>query len=414
MKLSLQPQWLDGMLGKGAGGLVIALCLLAPNVERQPATGLAALLAILVLLRLLITGRKILNELDSIDWAMAGLLVSAALSTFFGWPSPSGRMQGVAEAAALFTLFYGIRHGGYDQVWLRRFAQAAVIGAMIAAMLGLVAHLVDHRPFTLPGIPGTIRAAVYLGISLLLAIGFAQEQTGYARFVWATAALFLFMMVLFLHSRAVVIGIIFCLWIGFSIRFRTRALGLMMAIFLMILIMPTMMPKEIRATFEAKATELAELILEGKISANDRLRVAGWQIAVAWIKHGDNALLGIGPRNYHMLSTKRGSLALPGQVDEQAWNLSHAHNMFLTRYVEQGILGLIVLLFFLLSLAKRMARDAFAGKIDWKWWGAFGGLVLPVLNGLVGSPWNHEYVWLAVLLFAIYLALRDRARVQPS
>lgn len=414
MMLSLQHRWLDDRLGKLAGGLVISLCLLVPSVERQPATGIAALLAIVVLLRLLLAGRQLLNELDSIDWAMAALLASAVLSTFFGWPSSSGRMQGIAEATALLTLFYGVRHGGYDRVWLQRFAQATVIGAIIAAMLGLASHLWNHHPFTLPGIQGTVRASVYLGIALFLAIGFAQEQVGFPRLFWVSMASLLFALVLFLHSRAVVIAVALSLLVGFGFRFRKRVIGLVMALLLAMLVTPSMMPKEVRSAFDAKATELADLVFNRKISANDRLRIEGWQIAAAWIKHGDNALLGIGPRNYHLLSTKRDTLALPRPVDESAWYLSHAHNMFLTRYVEQGILGLTALLLFLLLAGKRLANDGLCGKIDWAWWGAFGGLTLPVLNGLVGSPWNHEYAWLAVLVFAIYLASRDRARILSS
>lgn len=414
MMLSSRIQGVDNMLRKLAGGLVIALCLLVPSFERQPVNGIAALLAVVVTARLLIAGRKKLSVLDTIDWTMAALLVSAILSTYFGWRSPSGGMQGIAEAIGLFTLFYCVRHGGYDREWLLQFAVAAIMGATIAALVSLKLHLIDNRPFALTGIPGTIRSALYLGIALTLSVGLALGTAGYKRLVWITVAFFLFAMLLFLHSRAVIIALSICLLVGLALRFRLRAVGLLMAMSIVILVTPTLMPKETRARFDVKATELVQLAAHGNISPNDQLRIDGWHIAIAWIRHGEQALLGIGPRNYRMIEALRDTLPLSRQVGEDAWSLSHAHNLFFTRYIEQGLLGLAVLLVLLTAIARRLTIDGLAGRTSWPWWGAWGGFLLPLLNGLVGSPWNREYVWLAVLSFAMYLALSDRAGDQSS
>lgn len=399
---------LDDKLSALASWLLIALCLLVPIFSRQPVNTLAALFALVVSTRLLITARLRRAKLDVIDWAMVALLFSALLSTSLGWRSPSGRMQGVAEAIALFTVFYGIRHGGYDEAWRARFAAAAITGAVMAALFGLALYLSEHHPFALPGIPATIRSALYLGIAMCLVVGFALAKTGFSRFVSIVAAVFLFVMVLFLHSRAVTMAIALSLLLGFAFRFRMRAFGILMALVAMMFVTTTIMPKDARVAFDAKTTEFVELVTKGKVSANDQLRIDGWLIALAWLKKGDNFLLGIGPRNYSQISTVRDTLPLPRQVSDDAWRLSHAHNMFLTRYVEQGFLGLAALLLFLVPVARRLVSDGLAGNIHWTWWGAWGGLLLPILNGLVGSPWNHEYVWLAVLCFALYLSWREQ------
>lgn len=397
----------DGVLRLTAYWLVIGLALLVPLFDRQPVNLMAALLAIVVVVRLPLAGRRGLGHWDAIDWTMAAMLVSAALSTAFGWPSISGRMQGVSEALGYFTLFVAIRHGGHDGKQITRIGMAIVAGTIAASLLAIGLHLAKGSLVELPGVAGTIRSSLYAGITLMLSAGFAQQANGYRRWPWVAATLFLLTVLLSMTSRGVILAVLLCMLIGLVVCLRRRALRYLLAIAALGLLALALMPEKMQGQLHAKTTELVELVVHGKVSENDQVRVEIWRVALAWMSRGEHVLFGIGPRNYHQIDPDQLAVSPPPRFAETR-HISHAHNLFLTRYVEQGLLGLLTLLALFVLIGKRLVRDAVAGRTGWAWWGALGGLLLPLFSGLFNSPWNRDYAWLAVLSFAIYLAAADK------
>lgn len=400
----------DHGLNVAGYGLVIGLALLVPLFDRQPVNTLAVLLAITVATRLALRGRSWLKEWDAIDWSMVALLLSAILSTLFGWPA-TGRFQGIAEAVSYLALFLCIRHGGHEETALRTLGVAAILGTMLAAGHALLFHAAGS-PFELPGVTGTIRSSLYTGITLMLCIGLVLHAHGARRAAGMAVALFLTAMVLSMTSRGVLLTIGLCLLLGFFARYRRRAFKYFLISAIVLAIATALMPQSMVGQLRLKTTELAELVVHGKVSANDQLRIEIWRVALAWINRGEHILLGIGPRNYPLIDEDQLALSPPLQFEETR-QISHAHNLFLTRYVEQGLFGLLTLLALLALLARRLLRDGMAGRTGWSWWGALGGLLLPVVSGLFNSPWSRDYAWLAVFTFALYLAPRPAAFPRP-
>jgi O-antigen ligase len=161
----------------------------------------------------------------------------------------------------------------------------------------------------------------------------------------------------------------------------------------------------LKERIDRKAKEMAELVSDGTVSANDQYRVDHWRVALAWIRTGDHWLFGVGPRNMISIDATQLDIDPPLRFPAETRHPNHAHNMYLTRYIEEGVVGLAAMLALFAFVAWRLFKDARAGQVGWAWWAALGGLLLPGVNGMVGSPWFREYAWLAVVTFALYLAV---------
>lgn len=391
----------EGRLRDAGYWLVIGLAVLLPSVDRR-ANILALLLAIVVFLRAAILRRDFFRRWDEVDGCMAALLASALASTAFGWPS--GGYHGIVDGVAHLTVFAAIRHGGFDEGRLRRVGIAVIGGVLVALATMFVQGTQMHGVLELGGVGGTIRSSLYTGIALMLCIGFALEARGGRQAIWAAMTLVIAAALFSMTSRAVVGAFLVSLSLGLLARYRRRAAHAALLAIPLIGIAVLLVPQNARDQLEYKAAELWNLVAHGDLSENDQARLEYWQVSLAWMKRGEHVLFGIGPRNFHRIDAESLPLTAPLRFGEQTRHPTHAHNMYVTRYVEQGLLGLAAMLALFVLVARRLLRDGLVGRTGWAWWGALGGLMLPALNGLVGSPWYRDYAWLAVLLFALYLA----------
>ena len=89
-------------------------------------------------------------------------------------------------------------------------------------------------------------------------------------------------------------------------------------------------------------------------------------------------------------------------LDVYPFRLTHAHNLFFTKWAEEGALGLIALLLLL-----GMFFHALATRIDvheWTWAAAVGALVVPISSGVFNTTWKQEHAVLAMMLLAIHFS----------
>jgi hypothetical protein len=395
---------LDRFLRRASYWLLAGLVLAVPSLN-QPTKLMAVLLLLAVVLRLPLRGAALLREFDVFDYCMLGLAVASLLSSLFGLPS-SGRYQGFAEVLSQLVAFVAIRHGHYDGEQLRRLGRALVAGAVIAGALAWRAYLVrDVWPISLPAVLGSIRSSLYVGIALLLAIGLTLEARGRQRWLLLGSILFLGAVLMSMTSRAVILTTLALVFVALIVKYRRRTLTPLATVAGIMVVSYVAMPQSfLKQIVDYKAREMVDLVASGTVSRNDQFRIDHWRIAVAWIKTGDHWLFGIGPRNFRSIDTEKLHIDPPLHFPAETREPVHAHNMYLTKYIEEGAAGLAALLTLFALVTWRLLRDARSGRADWTWWAALGGLLLPCVNGMVGSPWFREYAWLAVVTFALYLA----------
>ena len=132
-------------------------------------------------------------------------------------------------------------------------------------------------------------------------------------------------------------------------------------------------------------------------------RVDHWIVGYAQATQGGHMLLGIGPKNFTSVKVDRLALSRPLATYPRIWTIpEHAHNLFLTIWVEEGLLGLIAFVLFLGAvawnlIASRPRRDG----ISWPWVAALGALVIPVVAGSFNSSFENEFAWLAMMLMGL-------------
>jgi hypothetical protein len=391
---------------------LMALALALPNSDRLSRIAALALLLILPM-HISVQGKAFFRRLETLDYSIGALALSALLSGLFGLPAEHP-YDGFFETLVMCLAFFGIRHGNYDQRQLRSIGIAIVLGALIAEGYALYDHLVHEMwPPSLPAIKGTIRSSLYVSISSLLAIGLALCEKGLRRWLLFAAALGSVLFLLALSSRAVIVSFLGVLLLAIAVTRPPRLFGfaipaaLICAIAGAYLALPDAAPKR---QIEYKAHELAALLASGEISANDRFRMEHWRLALAWMRTGNHWLFGVGPRNFQSIGSVELHIDPPLQFSSDLRAPRHAHNIFLTKYIEEGIVGLTAMITFFTLAARRLIFTLKNAQPEWSWWGALGGLLLPIANGMVGSPWFKEYALLAVMT----LALHSAAPASPS
>lgn len=381
--------------------LLISVGLSLPVFDRQPTFALATCLAFATIWHLVATAAW--RRWDGADYAMTALLGSAFLSSLVGWRTPIGGWQGAFEWLAYWTSFMAVRHGAIAPTKLRILAATLIAGTLVGIALAAWNTAQADRLFELPGVQGTIRSSLYVGMLLVLCTGLAATSRGPKRLAWVGSAFVLTGALLALTSRAVIVATCLalaaaCWWFSRRRFIAMLAVGLLAAG-----IAWSFLPPDHRDRFAFKTKELSALVGQGLISDNDAVRIETWRVAWAWVRRGENIFFGIGPRSFHLIDTEKLDL-YPPLVHSESKQMSHAHNLFLTIYIEQGVFGLTALLAFLGVAMRHLWQGRQSVQTDWSWWGAWAAIVLPVVNGLVGSPWSREYAWLASTLIAIYLA----------
>jgi O-antigen ligase len=143
----------------------------------------------------------------------------------------------------------------------------------------------------------------------------------------------------------------------------------------------------------------------GQISNN--IRQENYRIAFAQLERAEAVWFGIGPRNYQSIDISKLSLDPPLRSAYMKGKLNHAHNLFLTKLIEEGIFGLLALLMFFGFVALALFVDwRHKAWFEWRWFAALGALGVPIIAGMVNTPFYQEHAMLAMAVMGMYLASR--------
>jgi O-antigen ligase len=146
----------------------------------------------------------------------------------------------------------------------------------------------------------------------------------------------------------------------------------------------------------------SERMLQSNLEHYDNIRVA-----LAQFSQTDSPWLGIGPRNYRSIDLSRLTFDPPLRLPVAQGKLNHAHNLFLTKLVEEGLFGLVAFLSLIGVVLYELFTALRGGRwYDWRWFAALGALTIPIGGGMVNTPFFQEHAMLAMALMAIYLGSR--------
>jgi O-antigen ligase len=338
--------------------------------------------------------------------ALTAFLSVTLISTLVNWPLDNG-FKGFWDEFRFCSLFLCLYNGGYSRQELRGIGMLAIVGVLGGLLYGMVEFLMQSVPALQFHSAGVLtQSSIYLGIAVVMTAGMLMDRSGSTAwqtwFLAISLALQLIALV-YMGSRGSMLGVgmVFVLLalIGLRRRILLLALGGIAACVLLVGVMVQLFPDNVFSRDILRQYSLQ------RIQQADGQRVEAWRMAAAKLATGEDLLLGIGPRNYPAIY----ELPFVKQSTElQALSrYPHAHNLFLTHLIEQGIAGLLAMLSFMMLVLGRLYRGwrtAPANAPPWTWYAGLGGLAVPLLAGLFNTPFYQEHAMLAMIVIGMLYA----------
>ena len=365
---------------------------------------------------------------DTFEWLLFSMWLVSLASTLANWPMEPG-IRGFKNLSCIFFLFWAMYRNTYKESEIRLFLWILIV----AVMLGLVYGLFEWKS----GIRGQLefhsagvvtQSAIYLGISMFLVFGiFLDTVSGFTtriRVVMAVCLLFCLSCLVIMGSRGSILAVIIAagllsLTFLHNKRFRL-ALGISLAIVVIMIIGAYVSTKDSILTQRIKhlTSNVSKngLKFDDISGPNDRLRFDHWMVGYAQATQGGHVLLGIGPRNFPSIKVDQLRFSKPLATYPSVWQVpNHAHNLFLTKWCEEGILGLAAFILFLSYVAFNLVRYRPSPEnIHWTWIACLGALTMPIVAGSFNSSFTNEFACLSMILLGIGMGKLKKKQLTNS
>ncbi len=334
-------------------------------------------------------------------------LLATLTSTLVNWPIENG-FKGFLDEYRFCTLFLCLYCAGYSEKEYRQIAVLLIIGVLGGLVYGLVEFLLNYSmdfQFHSAGI--LTQSSIYLGIAILLNTGLLLDNRNSSprlNTFLKIALLIQLIALVYMGSRGSILAIslIFLLLAISTLRVKTVLTwtgGLAIVVLLFIAFIQffpnNFFSKDVVDQYSVERT-----------AESDHQRLSAWKIAIAKLAEGNDLVWGIGPRNYKVINDM--DFVTQNESLMKMKKYSHGHNLFLTQVIEQGIVGLLAMLFFFLLVFICLFKDwrgAPQRKPGWAWYGGLGGLSIPVIAGMFNTPFYQEHAMLAMLVMGMMFAM---------
>ena len=349
---------------------------------------------------------------NAVTLTVVSLFLVSLISTLTNWPLQSG-LRGAFDTLRYTSLFLCIYYGGYSQRQLKSIVLVMVLGALTGLLFGLIeftSSVTSSLGFHSAGV--TTQSSIYLGLVIIASLGLLVDDTERPLLVTFFLCVSLYLMgiaMLYMGSRGAIFAVVVCLTAVLLLMHSRRLIlissSLIIAITVSALLLISTYPTNIN-----KPNKRERFSVE-RFQQSDSERLQNWHIAIKKLSTGKDLVWGIGPKNYRTIDPA--DLGIESSFYQRTGKLSHAHNLFLTQWVEQGIIGLLAMFVFFGLVFRRLiqrwslCRDS---NRKWVWVSGLGGLVVPVVAGFFNTPFYQEHAMLAmILLGAMYAETKKLA-----
>jgi O-antigen ligase len=348
---------------------------------------------------------------DGLEWLLVAMWGISLASTLANWPFPNGT-KGLREQTLMLLLFwimYRRQHKFYQMRW---FLYSLIAGVVIGLPCGFWEWQTGIRSeleFHSAGV--VTQSAIYLAISVLVMVGLLLDNiSGFSpkdRVVVSLCLILSFAGLTLMGSRGAILGVFLAVLSLSPVLLHHRKFWMASAafLFMMVLVAVGVLLATNSYNLERRITHLSSNVGRNglKLDArgrNDLFRLDHWMVGYAQATQGGHWFLGIGPLNFISVKVDDLRFSRPLATYPSVWQKPHhAHNLFLTKWAEEGLLGLLAFLLFLgWILRELIVHRPSQGKMSWSWVAAIGALVVPVIAGFFNSSFANEFAWLSMLL----------------
>lgn len=381
-----------------------------PSLETPKIIFWAMYMLVFVVRRFLNNDMSI-TQPDSITMSVIALFLVSLFSTLINWPLEKS-FSGPFDTLSFCALFLCLYHGGYTGRQIKSIALIMLAGVLTGLAFGLIEYssgVTSSLSFHSAGV--TTQSSIYLGIAIMAAYGFQADDTEDTFLYTALMFITLFLMgvaLLYMGSRGAIFAVFVCLLVVLALNRRKRLLltsaALVAAVICASYFLINTYPTNINNP------EYRERFSVERFKKSDSERLENWNIAIATIATGNNLFWGIGPRNYQVIDPQK--IGIDSAFYQRTDKMHHAHNLFLTQWVEQGLIGLLAMLaFFFLVISRLLKSWAYCreNQQQWIWISGAAALVVPVTAGFFNTPFYQEPAMLAMLLMGAMFSQTRKA-----
>ena len=346
-----------------------------------------------------------------VNIAITLYLLATLISTLVNWPFDNG-FKGFHDEIRFTTLFLCLYSAGYSAREYRQIALLVIVGVLGGLVYGMVEFLLHTRPALQFHSAGVItQSSIYLGIAIFLNAGLLLNRENDSRKLHNFLKLALLIQIIaliYMGSRgsmlAVLVTFIFLAILTLRARivvawFTGLAVSIVIVSVLIQIFPDNVFSKDIFRQYSIE-----------RIKESDNQRIVAWEVAFAKLATGQDLVWGIGPRNYKAIQDM--DFVRQNEKLMKMQKYTHAHNLFLTQLIEQGLIGLLAMLYlfsvFLLRIRK-IRRNEPDHSPGWSWYGGIGGLSIPIIAGSFNTPFYQEHAMLAMLVIGMMFALSESA-----
>ena len=391
--------------------LLCALLFVLPTLEGPKNAMFGFYLIVWAGRRFSVTGLRSLR-LDAIEYSLLALIAACTVATIANWPFPNG-VKGLWDTLRFTLLFWCIYRAGYNDSQHRSLAIAVTAGLIVGLAFGIFELASGRIPQLQLHSAGVLtQSAMYVSMVFVLALGVfltrwlprsGNAGTGRRRWPWLASLFAMSAALVIMGSRGAFLAlalILACLALLVN-RARLWALlagGAVVVVAALFAIYSVDDGDRITASAHARLNP-------ERFTVSNFERYEYFRVGVAQIREGGSLWFGLGPRNLRSIDMSRLHFNPPLRLSgAHIAKLGHAHNLFLTKLVEEGVVGLAALVFFFGLVARGLWRAWRRQEwYDWRWFAAFGALAVPVIAGSVNTPFFQEHAMLAMALMAIFM-----------
>ena len=408
---------------------LFGLCALAavlPNLE-SPKHFALALLAGGAFASWLCTKAHKWKKPDALEWLLIVLWGISLASTLANWPFPNG-LKGLRGQTFLLLLFWVMYSRQHSLSQMRWFTYAVIAGVVIGLPWGFWEWRTGIRSeFEFHSAGVVTQSSIYLGVSIVVMVGMLLDNvSGFspkARLIVSLCLVLSLAGLTLMGSRGAILGVLFTVLALSPVLLRHRKFW--MAAGASVLLMVTVALGVLVATdsydLERRIKHLSSNVGRNGLkldeqNQNDLFRLEHWMVGYAQATQGHNWLLGMGPLNFISVKVEELRFSRPLATYPSVWQKPHhAHNLFLTKWAEEGLLGLLALLLFMGWILKDLIlHRPRNGKLTWSWVAALGALIVPVVAGSFNCSFANEFAWLSVLLLGHTMGILRHTRGPDS
>ena len=143
-------------------------------------------------------------------------------------------------------------------------------------------------------------------------------------------------------------------------------------------------------------------LLKNEKGVSDQRRLEVWKLGLAQATQGAHLFWGVGPFQFKNIRVETLNIKPPPSLEAGKSKFQHAHNLFLNKWCEEGLVGLTLFILFIIALLKK-GRAYIRSHLeeDWIWIASMGALVNYIGVGMFDTPFYGETAWLAMILLGM-------------